>query len=63
MLSKYMLNAVVTVFYLTKSGALLHVDQHEMEVNTAVDTHKCVFGVCCKSAATPLSPLSTIKTK
>lgn len=63
MLSKYVLNPVDTVFYLIKSGTVLHVDQHEMEVNTAVDTHKSVFGVCCKSAATPLSPLSTIKTK
>lgn len=57
MLYKYMRNAVDTVLCLTKSGVVLHVDQHETEVNTAVDTHKSIFGVCCKSAATPLSPL------
>ncbi len=52
-LYKYMLNAVDTVFCLTQSGVVLHVDQHEMEVSAAVDTHKSVFGVCRKSAATP----------
>ncbi len=52
-LYKYMLNAVDTVFCLTQSGVVLHVDQHEMEVSAAEDTHKSLFGVCRKSAATP----------
>lgn len=39
-------------------------DQHEMEVNTVMDTMntKVFLVLCCKSAATPLSPLSTMNT-